>query len=70
MKDGIHPKYGKCVITCGCGAVFETRSTAKDYSIDICSVCHPYYTGDGSSRLIDAAGRIEKFNRRYKKKAS
>lgn len=69
MKTDIHPKYQNCVISCACGAVYDTKSTRGDYKIDICASCHPYYTGDSGLRLIDAAGRIEKFRRRYKKTA-
>jgi large subunit ribosomal protein L31 len=65
MKPDIHPKYQPCKIECACGAVYETRSTSPNYKIAICAVCHPAYTGDGSQRVIFAAGQIEKFNRRY-----
>ena len=67
MRKEIHPKYESCTISCVCGSVFETRSTREDYKIDICSTCHPFFTGEGGLRLIDAAGRIEKFRRRYGK---
>ena len=67
MKDKIHPKYYDCKIECACGAVYYTHSTKKDYKIAICSACHPAYTGDGSQRVIFAAGQIDKFNRRYKR---
>ena len=63
MKDGIHPKYEPTTITCACGNVIETRSTAKDIKVEICSNCHPFYSG--KQRYVDTAGRIEKFKRRY-----
>ena len=64
MKKKIHPKYKKITITCVCGARYETMSTRGDYSIDVCSACHPFYTG--SQKLIDTAGRVEKFQSRFK----
>jgi large subunit ribosomal protein L31 len=63
MKKGIHPKYQKVVVRCGCGNTFETRSTAKEILAEICSVCHPFYTG--KQRFVDTAGRIERFQRKY-----
>ena len=63
MKKGIHPKYVKASIVCACGEVIETHSTAGDYKIDICSACHPFFTG--KQKLIDSAGRVERFNRKY-----
>ena len=63
MKQGIHPKYEKTTITCACGNVIETRSTVKEMSINTCSKCHPFYTGQAT--FIDSAGRIEKFKKRY-----
>lgn len=63
MKDGIHPKYSVVTATCACGASFTTRSTLKEFSIDICSQCHPFYTG--KQRLVDTAGRIDRFRRKY-----
>ena len=65
MKPKIHPEYHECTISCVCGASYKTRSTRKSYKIDICAACHPHYTGESGQRLIDAAGRIEKFRRRY-----
>ena len=65
MKDKIHPNYEKTVCTCLCGNKFETGSTAKVLEVEICSECHPFYTG--KQKLIDTTGRVEKFNRRYKK---
>lgn len=67
MKDGIHPKYDTCTVTCGCGSVFETRATVKELRIEVCSVCHPFYTG--KQRYVDAAGRVDKFMKKYGKKA-
>lgn len=63
MKQGIHPKYEKAVITCACGSTFETRSTKGDMHIDICNLCHPFYTG--KQKIVDTAGRVEKFNKKY-----
>ena len=62
MKD-IHPKYKPTTITCACGNVIETRSTAKDIKVEICSKCHPFFTG--KQKLVDTAGRIERFKRKY-----
>ena len=66
MKKDIHPKYESAKLTCVCGNVIETRTTVGDIKIDICSSCHPFYTG--TQKLVDTAGRIEKFNKRYKVK--
>ncbi|MDO9547637.1 MAG: 50S ribosomal protein L31 [Candidatus Marinimicrobia bacterium] len=63
MKSDIHPKYEKCIVSCACGNTFETRSTTGDLKVEICSACHPFFTG--KQKLIDSAGRIEKFNRKY-----
>jgi len=63
MKKGIHPKYEMTTITCACGNVFETRSTAKNIHVEICSACHPFFTG--KQKLVDTAGRVERFNKRY-----
>jgi large subunit ribosomal protein L31 len=63
MRSGIHPEYKKAKITCACGHEVETRSTAGDYSVEICSNCHPFYTG--KQKLIDSAGRVERFRRKY-----
>ena len=64
MKKEIHPEMHDITITCACGATFQTKSTSKDYSVDICSRCHPFFTG--KAKLMDTAGRIEKFTRKYK----
>lgn len=65
MKPEIHPEYTAATITCACGNVIHTRSTAGDYSLDICNECHPFFTG--KQKLIDTAGRIERFRRKYAK---
>jgi len=66
MKADIHPKYVKMKATCSCGNVINTRSTvAEDIHLDVCSKCHPFYTG--KQKLVDTAGRIEKFKNKYKK---
>ena len=67
MKDKIHPKYEKITVTCSCGNTFETRSTSKTLKVDICSACHPFYTG--KQKVMDTAGRVEKFNRKYNLKS-
>ncbi len=66
MKAGIHPDYKPTTITCVCGNVIETRSTKKDIKIEICSNCHPFMTG--KQKIIDTAGRVEKFKRKYEAK--
>ena len=63
MKDGIHPKYQECVVTCGCGNSFKTRSTKAKIMVEVCSKCHPYFTG--SVKFVDAAGRVDKFNKKF-----
>ena len=63
MKPKIHPDYKETKIVCACGNVIETRSTHQDLKVEICSACHPFFTG--KQKLIDSAGRIEKFNRKY-----
>ncbi|GAG14045.1 unnamed protein product [marine sediment metagenome] len=63
MKKGIHPKYEKSTISCACGNSFETGSTKKNMKVEICSVCHPFFTG--KQKIIDTAGRVERFNRKY-----
>ncbi len=63
MKPGIHPEYRRCIVTCACGNTFETHSTAKELHVEVCSKCHPFYTG--TQRLVDTAGRVERFNRKY-----
>lgn len=63
MKEGIHPKYVEAKITCACGNVVETKSTSGDMEVEICSSCHPFFTG--KQKLVDTAGRVERFNRKY-----
>lgn len=65
MKEGIHPKYEEVTVSCACGTKFVTRSTKSELKLEICSQCHPFFTG--KHKLIDTAGRIEKFNKKYKK---
>jgi len=66
MKKKIHPKYMPCMISCACGNKIETRSTVEKISVDLCSQCHPFFTG--KQKIVDSAGRVEKFIRKYKKK--
>jgi len=68
MKKGIHPEYFDTTITCACGNVIKTRSTAKDIRVEVCSACHSFFTGQ--QKLVDSAGRVEKFQRKYGKKAT
>jgi large subunit ribosomal protein L31 len=63
MKAGIHPEYNETAIACACGEIIQTRSTVPDLRIAICSKCHPFFTG--RQRLVDTAGRVEKFRRKY-----
>lgn len=66
MKADIQPKYEETTITCACGEVVHTRSTKKNIRVEICSKCHPFFTGE--KRYVDSAGRIERFTQRYSKK--
>jgi large subunit ribosomal protein L31 len=68
MKEGIHPAYQKSTIVCACGNRIETRSTLPEIHVEICSNCHPLYTG--KQKIIDTAGRVERFRRRYAKKSA
>ncbi|ALO43492.1 50S ribosomal protein L31 [Pseudoalteromonas sp. SS15] len=64
MKEGIHPKYESITATCSCGNKFETRSTlCKDIHLDVCSACHPFYTG--KQKILDTGGRVDRFNKRF-----
>ncbi len=63
MKAKIHPNYFDCNVTCGCGNTFKTRATIKEMRIEICSVCHPFYSG--KQKFVDAAGRVDRFKKRY-----
>lgn len=64
MKKGIHPEYMECVVICGCGESFKTRSTKPKIQVEICSKCHPFYTG--KQKYVDTAGRVEKFQRKFR----
>lgn len=66
MKEKIHPKYADTTITCICGNVIHTRSTKQNIRVEICSACHPFFTG--KQKFVDSAGRVEKFQKRYAKK--
>jgi large subunit ribosomal protein L31 len=68
MKEGIHPKYDVSRIICSCGNTIETRSTRAEIHVEICAACHPFYTG--KQKLMDVAGRVDRFNRRYGKKTA
>jgi large subunit ribosomal protein L31 len=63
MKNDIHPDYEPCRVICACGNTFETRSTKKEIRVEICSQCHPFFTG--RQKFIDSAGRVEKFRKKY-----
>jgi large subunit ribosomal protein L31 len=63
MKEGIHPKYVECTVTCGCGYSFKTRSTQPELKVEICANCHPFFTGQ--QKYVDSAGRVEKFTRKF-----
>ena len=66
MKEGIHPKYVDATVKCACGEVIQTKSTKGDFKVEICSKCHPFYTG--KQKLVDTGGRVEKFNKRFGRK--
>ena len=66
MREKIHPKYEEATITCVCGNVVKTMSTKKDIKVDICSNCHPYFTG--KQKFVDSDGRVEKFKKKYESK--
>jgi large subunit ribosomal protein L31 len=66
MKEGIHPDYPAATVSCACGNTFVTHSTRGDFQVDVCSNCHPFYTG--TQKLIDAAGRVDRFRKRYEPK--
>jgi len=68
MRENIHPKYETATITCGCGNSFETRSTRPSMRIDVCSRCHPFFTGE--QRLVDTGGQVERFRRRAQRAAN
>lgn len=64
MKKDIHPQYGEAVVKCACGETFTTGSTKKDLRVEICSKCHPYYTGQ-RQKLVDSAGRVDRFKKKF-----
>jgi large subunit ribosomal protein L31 len=66
MKKGIHPAYREATVSCACGAKFKTRSTVGDIKVDICSSCHPFFTG--TQKIVDTEGRVERFRKKYAKK--
>jgi large subunit ribosomal protein L31 len=66
VKPNIHPKYEEARVVCACGETFTTRSTKKEIHVEICSVCHPFFTG--KQKLVDTAGRVERFQKKYAKK--
>lgn len=68
MKQGIHPEFTATPVVCACGNRFETMSTVEEIHVEICSVCHPFYTG--KQRLVDTAGRVDRFKRKYGKTAT
>jgi large subunit ribosomal protein L31 len=63
MKEAIHPEYPAAQVSCACGNSFVTRSTRGDFQVDVCAACHPFYTG--TQKLLDAAGRVDRFRKRY-----
>lgn len=63
MREGIHPNYEEATITCACGNVIKTRSTKKNISVDVCSKCHPFYTG--KQKIVDAGGRVDRFKKKF-----
>ena len=65
LKDGIHPKYVESRVVCSCGETFLTRSTLPEIKVEVCSACHPFYTG--KQKLVDTAGRVERFNKKYRR---
>ena len=65
MKDGIHPKYVESKVLCSCGETFTTRSNLPEIKVEVCSACHPFYTG--KQKLVDTAGRVERFNKKYRR---
>ena len=63
MREGIHPVYEEATVHCSCGNTFKTRSTKKELHVELCDLCHPFYTGQ--QRLVDTAGRVERFKKRF-----
>lgn len=68
MKQDIHPEYETAKVHCACGNQFETRSTSKDIHVEICAICHPYFTG--RQKLVDTAGRVERFRQKWGKQSA
>ena len=68
MREGIHPDYPAAAVSCACGNAFTTRSTRGDFQVDVCAKCHPFYTG--TQKLMDTAGRVDRFRKRYEKTAA
>ncbi len=68
MKEGIHPSYNEATVMCACGETFTTKSTRPKIKVDICSKCHPFFTG--KQKIVDAEGRVEKFKKKYAKSES
>ncbi|MGH2447197.1 MAG: 50S ribosomal protein L31 [Chloroflexota bacterium] len=68
MKPGIHPDYVESTVVCSCGNTFQTRSTRPQLKVDVCSVCHPFYTG--TQRIVDSAGQVERFRKRFNLESS
>ncbi len=64
MKKDTHPKYEATTVTCACGTAFETKSTSKEIRVEVCSKCHPFYTGS-KSRMVEKGGRVERFKKKY-----
>jgi len=65
LKDGIHPNYVESKVICSCGETFMTRSTLPEIKVEVCAACHPFYTG--KQKLVDSGGRVERFNRKYRR---
>lgn len=68
MKEGIHPAYNEATVVCACGETFKTKSTRPNIKVDICSKCHPFFTG--KQKIVDTEGRVEKFKKKYAKSES
>ena len=68
MKTDIHPKYVDCTVRCGCGNTFQTKASVAELKVEICNVCHPFYTGN--QKFVDAAGRVDRFKRKFAKKSA
>jgi len=65
LKEGIHPDYVECRVICSCGETFVTRSTKPEIKVEVCSACHPFYTG--KQKVVDSTGRVERFNKKYRR---